>query len=48
MREDMREYMKEDFDTFKVKNGNRFSHENYFPCYKAFLSFDKKRSDVLF
>ena len=43
----MREYMKEDFDTFKVKNGNRFSHENYFPCYKAFLSFDKKRSDVL-
>lgn len=30
-----------------MKKANRFLHQNYFPSYEAFLTFDKKRSDVL-
>jgi hypothetical protein len=33
--------------TFRIKKENRFLYQNYFPSYEAFLTFDKKRSDVL-
>lgn len=33
--------------TSKLKNSNRFLHQNYFPSSEAFLIFDKKRSEVL-